>query len=138
MRFAAASALAALTLTITGCGGSDNEAADSPPAPPTTTQATTETMPPPVGGTDVGVYFVREDKLGYAARSVGLTPKVATAALEVGFNDPLVGAIIQHKAPRGMASFLQRKGRAGRVRAGQWFSAERSVDTVERVYGEIW
>jgi hypothetical protein len=39
---------------------------------------------------------------------------VATAALEVGFNDPLVGAIIQHKAPRGMASFLQRKGRAGR------------------------
>ena len=42
---------------------------------------------------------------------------VATAALEVGFNDPLVGAIIQHKAPRGMASFLQRKGRAGRSRA---------------------
>lgn len=41
---------------------------------------------------------------------------VATAALEVGFNDPLVGAIIQHKAPRGMASFLQRKGRAGRDR----------------------
>lgn len=42
---------------------------------------------------------------------------VATAALEVGFNDPLVGAVIQHKAPRGMASFLQRKGRAGRNRA---------------------
>jgi hypothetical protein len=42
---------------------------------------------------------------------------VATAALEVGFNDPLVGAVIQHKAPRGMASFLQRKGRAGRDRA---------------------
>jgi len=42
---------------------------------------------------------------------------VATAALEVGYNDPLVGAIIQHKAPRGMASFLQRKGRAGRDRA---------------------
>lgn len=41
---------------------------------------------------------------------------VATAALEVGFNDPLVGAVIQHKAPRGMASFLQRKGRAGRNR----------------------
>jgi Lhr-like helicase len=38
---------------------------------------------------------------------------VATAALEVGFNDPLVGAIIQHKAPRGMASFLQRKGPRG-------------------------
>jgi len=42
---------------------------------------------------------------------------VATAALEVGFNDPLVGAVIQHKAPRGMAAFLQRKGRAGRDRA---------------------
>jgi ATP-dependent helicase Lhr and Lhr-like helicase len=42
---------------------------------------------------------------------------VATAALEVGFNDPNVGAVIQHKAPRDMASFLQRKGRAGRSRA---------------------
>ena len=41
---------------------------------------------------------------------------VATASLEVGFNDPLVGAVIQHKAPRSMASFLQRKGRAGRYR----------------------
>lgn len=39
---------------------------------------------------------------------------VATAALEVGFNDPNVNAIIQHKAPRGVAQFLQRKGRAGR------------------------
>ena len=42
---------------------------------------------------------------------------VATSALEVGFNDVEVGAVIQHKAPRGMASFLQRKGRAGRVRS---------------------
>ena len=42
---------------------------------------------------------------------------VATASLEVGFNDPNVGAVIQHKAPRDMASFLQRKGRAGRSRA---------------------
>ena len=41
---------------------------------------------------------------------------VATAALEVGFNDPDVGAVIQHKAPREAASFLQRKGRAGRRR----------------------
>jgi hypothetical protein len=41
---------------------------------------------------------------------------VATASLEVGFNDPDVGAVIQHKAPRNMASFLQRKGRAGRSR----------------------
>ncbi|MDW9709538.1 DEAD/DEAH box helicase [Sinorhizobium meliloti] len=42
---------------------------------------------------------------------------VATAALEVGFNDPHVGAVLQHKAPRNAASFLQRKGRAGRNRA---------------------
>lgn len=41
---------------------------------------------------------------------------VATASLEVGFNDPSVGAVIQHKAPQNMASFLQRKGRAGRSR----------------------
>lgn len=41
---------------------------------------------------------------------------VATSALEVGFNDPDVGAIIQHKAPRESAAFLQRKGRAGRRR----------------------
>ncbi|WP_176559273.1 protein DpdJ [Rubellimicrobium roseum] len=47
----------------------------------------------------------------------GTNVVVATAALEVGFNDPEVGAVIQHKAPRGMASFLQRKGRAGRDRA---------------------
>lgn len=41
---------------------------------------------------------------------------VTTASLEVGFNDPEVGAIIQHKAPRSNASYLQRKGRAGRQR----------------------
>jgi hypothetical protein len=41
---------------------------------------------------------------------------VATASLEVGFNDPEVGAVIQHKAPMSMASFLQRRGRAGRPR----------------------
>lgn len=41
---------------------------------------------------------------------------VATAVLEVGFDDPVVGAVIQHKAPRGMAGFLQRKGRGGRTR----------------------
>ncbi len=39
---------------------------------------------------------------------------VATASLEVGFNDPEVGAVIQHKSPRDAAQFLQRKGRAGR------------------------
>jgi hypothetical protein len=39
---------------------------------------------------------------------------VATAALEVGFDDPEVGAVLQHKAPHSAAAFLQRKGRAGR------------------------
>ena len=41
---------------------------------------------------------------------------IATSALEVGFDDPGVGLVLQHKAPRSMASFLQRKGRAGRTR----------------------
>lgn len=41
---------------------------------------------------------------------------IATSTLEVGYNDQRVGAVIQHKAPRGLASFIQRKGRAGRVR----------------------
>ena len=39
---------------------------------------------------------------------------VATASLEVGIDDEHVGAVIQHKKPRGSASFLQRNGRAGR------------------------
>ncbi|MFT5466946.1 MAG: hypothetical protein ACI8UO_002048 [Verrucomicrobiales bacterium] len=39
---------------------------------------------------------------------------VATASLEVGYNDLDAGAIIQHKAPRDAAVFVQRKGRAGR------------------------
>ncbi|UPK63612.1 DEAD/DEAH box helicase [Rhodococcus pyridinivorans] len=39
---------------------------------------------------------------------------VATASLEVGFDDPAVGAVIQHKAPRDPAQFIQRRGRAGR------------------------
>lgn len=41
---------------------------------------------------------------------------VATASLEVGFNDPRVGLVLQHKAPHDAASFLQRRGRAGRER----------------------
>ena len=40
---------------------------------------------------------------------------VATASLEVGFDDPRVGAALQHKAPRDVAQFLQRRGRAGRT-----------------------
>lgn len=41
---------------------------------------------------------------------------VATASLEVGFNDPMVGVVVQHKSPHNWANFLQRKGRAGRKR----------------------
>ena len=41
---------------------------------------------------------------------------IATASLEVGFDDPNVGAVLQHKAPRTASQFLQRKGRAGRRR----------------------
>lgn len=41
---------------------------------------------------------------------------IATAALEVGYDDPHVGVVLQHKAPRDIAQFLQRKGRAGRTR----------------------
>jgi hypothetical protein len=41
---------------------------------------------------------------------------VATSSLEVGYDDPDVGAMLHHKRPRSMASFIQRKGRAGRRR----------------------
>ena len=39
---------------------------------------------------------------------------VATASLEVGFDDSTVGAVFQHKAPREVSQFVQRRGRAGR------------------------
>lgn len=42
---------------------------------------------------------------------------IATASLEVGYDDDQVGAVLQHKAPMSDAAFLQRKGRAGRQRA---------------------
>ncbi|MGV9862634.1 protein DpdJ [Rhodococcus koreensis] len=41
---------------------------------------------------------------------------VATAALEVGFNDSRVGLVLQHKAPLNSSAFIQRRGRAGRQR----------------------
>jgi hypothetical protein len=46
---------------------------------------------------------------------VGADIVVTTSSLEVGFDDPTVGAVLQHKAPRDVASLLQRRGRAGRV-----------------------
>jgi hypothetical protein len=39
---------------------------------------------------------------------------IASASLEVGFDDPEVGAILHHKKPISVSSFIQRKGRAGR------------------------
>ncbi len=41
---------------------------------------------------------------------------VATASLEVGYNDSRVGLVLQHKAPYDAAAFIQRRGRAGRTR----------------------
>lgn len=41
---------------------------------------------------------------------------VASPSLEVGVDDPRVGLIMQHKAPRDAAAFIQRRGRAGRAR----------------------
>lgn len=69
-------------------------------------------------------YSLDEDDRGTVARTssqdtgVNLDADliVATASLEVGYNDPEVGAVIQHKAPRNVGSYLQRKGRAGRPR----------------------
>jgi hypothetical protein len=44
---------------------------------------------------------------------------IATSSLEVGFDDPDVGAMLHHKRPRSIASFIQRKGRAGRTRGSR-------------------
>jgi len=41
---------------------------------------------------------------------------VATSSLEMGFNDPRVGLVLQHKAPHDTAALIQRRGRAGRIR----------------------
>ncbi|SCE73888.1 protein DpdJ [Micromonospora chokoriensis] len=41
---------------------------------------------------------------------------VATASLEVGYDDDRVGLVLQHKAPHDAAAFIQRRGRAGRRR----------------------
>lgn len=55
-----------------------------------------------------------------SSQSVGVAQDsdlvVATASLEVGFDDDRVGLVLQHKAPRDPASFVQRRGRAGRSR----------------------
>jgi hypothetical protein len=54
-----------------------------------------------------------------SSRDVGVDESsdivVATASLEVGFDDIRVGSVLQHKAPKGTAAFVQRRGRAGRL-----------------------
>ena len=99
MRSLAAS-LAVLALLAAGCGDSDEDAEPSqPPAPaPTTTASETETEPP-LGVTTVGVYFVRDGKLGFTSRSVPLTPKIATAAIE-----ELLGGPTDDEEAAGLAS----------------------------------
>ncbi len=39
---------------------------------------------------------------------------VASSSLEVGFDDPEVGAVVQHQTTRDSAALIQRRGRAGR------------------------
>jgi hypothetical protein len=46
---------------------------------------------------------------------VGSDLIIATSSLEVGFDDPEVAAMLHHKRPTSIASFIQRKGRAGRT-----------------------
>jgi Helicase conserved C-terminal domain len=48
--------------------------------------------------------------------SVSSRVVLATSSLEVGYDDPEVGIVLHHKMPRSMASFIQRRGRAGRRR----------------------
>lgn len=68
---------------------------------------------------------------------------VATSSLEVGFDDPEVGAVLQHKAPQTASAFLQRKGRAGRRRStrpwtvavlSDWGRDRRAYQSYERLF----
>lgn len=63
------------------------------------------------GGAQLTIGRTSSQDAGVAA---GADVIVATASLEVGFNDPDVSVVLQHKSPRDPAQFLQRKGRAGR------------------------
>lgn len=103
MRSAAASAFVVLALLGAGCGASEDETSGSPPAPPPSTEPTTgtEPTPEPIGGAPVGVYFVRDGKLGLAERSVGVTPQIATAAIE-----ELLGGPTEEEREAGLVSDL--------------------------------
>jgi hypothetical protein len=83
---------------------------------------------------DDGQWWKLSEDLGHAfgmqsGKKVGITSSqqrginkdadivVATGSLEVGYDDISVGAVLQYKVPKSSASFLQRKGRAGRTQA---------------------
>ena len=74
------------------------------------------------------------------ARRVGALPETVVHG-ETGF---LVDDDRPESVARVLAAVLEdperrlAMGRAGRARAEECFSAERSIETVERVYGEIW
>ena len=64
---------------------------------------------------------------------------VATSSLEVGLDDDSVGGVIQHKAPRNGASFVQRRGRAGRTREMRpWTAVVLSDYGRDRVAFQAW
>ncbi|MFF4625417.1 protein DpdJ [Nonomuraea jabiensis] len=71
-------------------------------------------MPELLGFDERGLRIGRTSSQDTGVRA-GADIIVTTSSLEVGFDDPTVGAVLQHKAPRDVASFLQRRGRAGRV-----------------------
>jgi hypothetical protein len=56
----------------------------------------------PVFGGNKGTHLLTRDIL------------FATSVLEVGYDDPSIQFVLQHHAPRNAASFVQKKGRAGR------------------------
>jgi hypothetical protein len=82
----------------------------------------------PVAWEQDGQHWWLAERVGFGDRSLrisrtssqdsgvdsGSDVVVATSSLEVGYDDPRVGAVLQHKAPRDIAQFLQRRGRAGR------------------------
>ncbi|GAA2666309.1 protein DpdJ [Actinoplanes palleronii] len=85
----------------------------------------------PVEWDENGQHWWLSERLGFSDRSLvvsrtssqdsgvdaGADIVVATSSLEVGYDDPRVGGVLQHKAPRDVAQFLQRRGRAGRVQS---------------------
>lgn len=64
--------------------------------------ASLSSLPSPVFGANKGTHLLKRDIL------------FATSVLEVGYDDPSIQFVLQHHSPRNVASFVQKKGRAGR------------------------